>query len=200
MQINVADLPMPLTLRPATPLSDDDLMRFSEQNKPYKIERNKDGELTIMTPVGGIGGTHESYVSAMLFNWTEQEGTGIGFGPNAGFNLRDGSCLSPDGAWLSLTRWNALTPREQTGYPPLCPEFIIEIRSQSDSRRLVETKMQVWLDNGAQLAWLIDPIDINVTIYRPNQPVETLERPDLLLGHPPIGGFELRTTRLWPSA
>ena len=197
MPINLADLPMPITLRPATPLSDDDLMRFSAQNKPYKIERNKDGELTIMTPVGGIGSTHELDVSFALKNWTIANGTGIAFSPSTGFNLPDGSCLSSAAAWLPLTRWNALTSKEQADSPPLCPEFLIEIRSQSDSRRLLEAKMQLWIDNGAQLAWLIDPIEANVAIYRPAEPTETLERPDLLLGHPPVAGFELHTTHLW---
>ena len=84
-----------------------------------------------------------------------------------------------------------------TGYPPLCPDFAIEIRSKSDSRREVEAKMQTWLDNGAKLAWLVDPIAASLTIYRPGRAPETLERPEIVKGEAPVDGFELRCTRLW---
>lgn len=188
---------MPITLRPSAPVSDEELMRFSEQNKPYKIERNKEGDITVMTPVGGIGSTHERYIPRMLGNWTEADGTGIDFSPSVGFNLPDGSCLSPDASWMLLEHWNALTPKQQIGFPPVCPDFLIEVRPQSDPRRIVEAKMQTWLDNGAQLAWLIDPIDGRVTIYRPGQAPETLDRPEAVQGEGPVAGFELRCTRLW---
>jgi Uma2 family endonuclease len=199
MPIDLLELPMPVTLRPHSPISDEELMRFSARNSSYRVERNKEGELTIMTPVGGIGGTNEQYVAVKLGVWTEQGGTGIDFGPNTGFNLPDGSCLSPDASWIALERWNALTLKQQTGFPPLCPDFLIEVRSQSDSRRVLEAKMQSWLDNGAKLAWLVDPIDENVTIYRPGQTPETLDRPMAMQGEGPVASFELRCDRLWPS-
>jgi len=196
-QIDLLDLELPIVLRPSAPVSDEALMRFSELNKPYKIERNKHGELIIMTPVGGIGSTHERYITIAFGLWTEQNGTGIDFSPSVGFNLPDGSCLSPDASWISLERWNALSPRDQIGFPPLCPDFIIEIRSKTHSRRMVEAKMQTWLDNGAQLAWLVDPIDGNITIYRPGHAPETLDRPETVVATEPVAGFELRCTRLW---
>ena len=196
-QIDLLNLAMPITIRPSAPVSDEELMRFSEQNKPYKIERNKDGELTIMTPVGGIGSTHERYITRMLGNWTEENGTGIDFSPSIGFNLPDGSCLSPDASWMTLDRWDALTPKQQTGFPPLCPDFLIEVRSQSDPRRMVEAKMQTWLDNGAKLAWLIDPIDGKFTIYHPGLTPEILDRPEIVKAEAPVAGFELPCTRLW---
>lgn len=196
-QLDLANLALPLALRPAIALTDEELMKFAQQNKPYKIERNREGEIVFMTPVGGIGSTHEMYVAARLFDWADEDGRGISFGPNGGFNLPDGSCLSPDGAWLSVTRWDALTHQQQESFPPLCPEFIIEVRSKSDPRRMVEAKMQTWLDNGAQLAWLIDPIDGNVTIYRPHRSPETLDRPESVSAEAPVDGFALRTARLW---
>ena len=198
--IDLSSLTLPVIIRPGTRMTDDELICFSEQNKPYRFERNKEGEIVMMTPVGGIGGTHENYVAAMLYVWTEQTGTGIAFGPNTGFNLPDGSCLSPDAAWLSLARWNSLTPKQQAGFPPFCPEFLIEIRSRGDRRHAVEAKMQLWLENGAQLAWLIDPIDQNAVIYKPNTAPEILERPELLTGTEPVAGFTLTATRLWASA
>jgi len=196
-QIDLVDLELPITLRPSARVSDEELMRFSEQNKPFKIERNKEGDLTIMTPVGGIGGTHEKYVTVKLGVWTEQDGTGIDFSPSTGFNLPDGSCLQPDASWMTLERWNSLTLKQQTGFPPLCPDFVVEVRSQSDSRRILEDKMQTWMENGAKLAWLIDPIMASVTIYRSGHAAETLERPDIVKGDAPVDSFELRCARLW---
>ena len=197
MALNLTGLVPPISLRPAATLTDEELMRFSEENKPYKIERNKYGEIIIITPVGGIGSRHEFYVATELSNWNEGRLTGVAFGSNTGFNLRDGSCLSPDAAWLSLGRWNALTLEEQAGFPPLCPEFIVEVRSQSDARRAVESKMGLWLENGAELAWLVDPIDRNVTIYRQSEGIEVLERPEVVRGVGPVAGFELFCSRLW---
>ena len=203
MPFTLAGLPLPVTLRPAQALSDEQLIRFSEANKLYKIERTREGELTVMTPVGGIGSTHEVFVASALYLWNETAQTGVAFGSNAGFNLPDGSCLSPDAAWLSLDRWNALPPEQQAGYPPLCPEFIIEVRSRTDPRRLLEAKMQLWLDNGAHLAWLVDPAgDVNsregaVTIYQPGSAPETLVQPEVVHGAGPVAGFELRANRLW---
>jgi len=98
---------------------------------------------------------------------------------------------------MILDRWNSLTLKQQTGFPPLCPDFVIEVRSQSDPRPMVENKMQLWLDNGAQLAWLVDPIDANVTVYHPGQPPETLDRPQSVAATPPVTGFVLDCTPLW---
>jgi Uma2 family endonuclease len=195
--IDLAGLELPIVLVPSARVSDEELMRFSAQNKTFKIERNKEGELIVMTPVGFIGGTHEIYVASALLLWAERDGRGSAVGPNAGFNLPDGSCLAPDAAWVPHARLEPLTAEQLTGYPPLCPDFAIEIRSKSDSRREVEAKMQTWLDNGAKLAWLVDPIAASLTIYRPGHAPETLERPEIVKGEAPVDGFELRCTRLW---
>lgn len=197
MSLNLTSLATPISLRPAATLTDEELMRFSEENKPYKIERNKYGEIIIMTPVGGIGSAHEAYVAYALLHWNETTGAGLAFISNAGFNLPDGSCLSPDAAWLARDRWDALTHEQQAGYPPLCPDFVLEVRSQSDPRSAVEAKMQLWLENGASLAWLVDPIDNNVVLYRPGQAAELLDRPEVVSGTGPVAGFELRCARLW---
>ena len=200
MPFNLDCLTAPISLRGAIPLTDEELMRFSEENKPYKIERDKYGDILIMTPVGGIGSTHEAHVAYQLLHWSETNDTGgMAFISNAGFNLPDGSCLSPDAAWLALDRWNALTPAQQAGYPPLCPDFLIEVRSRTDSRRVLEEKMQEWMANGAQLAWLVDPVECNVTVYRRGEQPERLERPETVEAGEPVAGFTLRCARLWPS-
>lgn len=199
MTLDLSSLSAPVLLRPAIALTDEELMRFSETNKPYRFERNKQGEIVMMSPVGGVGGTHEAYVGWSLYQWNESTGSGVAFMANTGFNLPDGSCLSPDAAWLSLDRWNALTAKEQAGFPPSCPDFLIEVRSQSDSRRILEEKMQLWLDNGAQLAWLVDPVDASVAIYSPNAAPLTISRPDAISATHPVAGFTLNTARLWPK-
>ena len=199
MNLQIDGLTLPVRLRSETPLTDLEFERFSQGNKPYRMERNKQGEIVIMTPINTEGGNVEFYVGGALAMWTEEDGNGIGFSASTGFTLPDGSVLSPDASWLPLTKWKALTPGQQCSYAAICPEFVIEIRSKSDSRRVLEAKMETWLANGARLAWLIDPIDATVTIYRPNEPIETLERPDVVIGHAPVAGFQLKTTRLWPK-
>ena len=198
-ELDLLELPWPVTLRPAAPLSDEELMRLSCRNKGYKIERTSEGDLTIMPPVGGIGGTHERYFTMEFGIWARQDGSGVDFSPNTGFNLPDGSTLAPDGAWIPLERWNALTLKQQEGFPPLCPEFIVEVRSKSDSRPILEAKMQTWISNGAKLAWLIDPLANTQTIYRPGRPTETLDRPEAVTAEAPVAGFQLVCSPLWSA-
>ena len=195
--LDVTDLELPIALRPLKRVTDEELLRFSVENKPYKIERNSQGEIKIITPVGGIGSTHEAYVASSFYQWNEAMQTGVAFISNAGFKLPDHSCFSPDAAWISLARWNELTPEEQEGYSPLCPDFLIEVCSRSDPRHLVEIKMQLWMEDGAQFAWLIDPIFATVDIYKRNKPLESLQRPEIVTAGEPVLGFELRTSRLW---
>ena len=196
-QIDLAGLELPIVLRPSAPVSDEELMRFSQHNKPFKIERNKEGDLTIMTPVGYKGGKHEGYIAAALLLWAEQDGRGSAVPANVGFKLPDGSCLAPDAAWLTREHEDSLTPEQQDGFPPTCPDFLIEVRSKSDSRHAVEAKMQTWLDNGAKLAWLVDPKRKVVEIYRPGEEPEIHEQPTSVQGDGPVAGFELVMARIW---
>jgi len=191
---------LPNLVKPGTRMSDDELIRFSRANRPYRFERNKEGEITMMSPVGGIGSLHEMRVTSALSRWSDVDGRGIAFAPNVGFNLRDRSCLAPDAAWLELARWNALTHEQQVGFPPLCPDFLVEVRSHSDRRRSLEEKMLQWMGNGAKLAWLLDPIECTVTIYRMGERERTLNRPDFVDGVDPVGGFTLNTAKIWTSA
>jgi Uma2 family endonuclease len=130
MPLDLLELAMPIAIRPAVPVTDEELMRFSERNKPYRIERNKEGEITIMTPGGGICGNHEYLIMAAFARWMDASHQGKPFGPNTGFNLPDGSCLSPDGAWISPDRWNSLPHEQPKSFPPLCPDFLVEVAPQ----------------------------------------------------------------------
>jgi Uma2 family endonuclease len=200
MRLDLTDvLPLPAARRPAAPVSDAELMPFSTKNKPSRVEQSKASGNTIMTPTGGIGSHYEFFVGAALARWMESGAGGIAFSPTGGFRLLDGSCQSPDAAWISSARWNALSREEQDGYPPLCPDFLIELRPKSDSRRATEEKMRIWMQNGARLAWLIDPAQGSVTIYRRGQPEETLDRPDTVAAGSPAEGFVLKTAVFWPK-
>jgi Uma2 family endonuclease len=197
MQMDFSDVPAPVAMRFDVPMTDEELIAFSILNKPWRFEREKNGEITVMTPVGGTGSLHEMTVSSALHAWNRKARTGMVFAPNAGFNLPDGSCLAPDAAWLKMDRWVPLTRQEKEGFPPVCPEFVVEVRSQSDPRRPLEEKMLRWIENGAQLAWLIDPFEKQVVVYRPGEATETLEAPDVVRGHAPVDGFELEMQPIW---
>jgi len=191
-----AGLPLPVTVRPAVAMTDDELMVFSRQNRMYRIERNAKGELEIMSPTGGQGSRWESRVIRELDFWAEQNG-GASFSSNGGFHLPDGSVLSADAAWVSEARWQSLTKAEQRTFPPLCPDFLIEILSASDSRPVLEAKMLLWLANGVKLAWMVDPYKATLSVYRPDTAVEVLDRPDSVEAGDPVAGFRLSTLLLW---
>jgi Uma2 family endonuclease len=186
----------PVILRPPRPLRDDELLEFCAANDPLRIERNPAGELIVMTPAGGKTGKAELYIGRELANWAE-ENRGTAFGSNTGFSLPDGSVRAPDAAWLSADKWDSLTPDQQSKFIPFCPEFIVELRSPSDSLTELEQKMSDWMSNSAQLAWLIDPLRKLAVIYRPGQEAETVAQPEFLHGEGPVAGFILKMQRLW---
>lgn len=196
MEWSLTGLPLPIVLRPPSPLTDDELIAFSRKNKPFRIERNAKGEIEIMTPVGGEGSRRKNFIGRELDFYAEEQG-GVAFGANAGFNLPDGSTLAPDAAWMSESSWRALTPAQREKYPPRCPEFVVEVLSQSDSLRMLQAKMDVWIANGAKLAWLVDPYAATITIYRPGAEPEVLDKPDSIEAGDPVAGFRLTTSRLW---
>jgi Uma2 family endonuclease len=195
-QLSLTGLPMPVTMRPAAPLSDEELIAFSRRNRPYRIERNAKGELEIMSPVGFEGGRRELFAGARLLEWAERHG-GFCTSSNGGFAVPDGSVRSPDASWVSQARVDALTDAEKRGFAPVCPEFLIEILSESDSRVKLEAKMEMWIANGAQLAWMIDPFAAELLIYRPGHATVLLVRPDWVVADAVVPGFRLETSQLW---
>ena len=199
MEWSLTGLPLPITLRPPSPLSDDELIAFSRKNRLYRIEKDTRGDLVIMTPVGKQGGKREARVVTELMVWADQDGRGEANGPNAGWNLPDGSTLSPDASWTSTERVSHFTSEQQERYLPICPEFIIEVRSKSDSPSVLRAKMEAWISNGAQLAWMIDPYAATLTIYRPGRDSVTFDRPDSVEADEPVAGFRLTTSKLWAA-
>jgi Uma2 family endonuclease len=167
-------------------------------NRDLRLERTAAGELIVNPPTGGETGYCNIKISYFLVKWVEEEGgNGIPFDSSTGFRLPNGANRSPDASWVSQERWQSLTPQQQKGFVPLCPDFVVELRSQSDTLPKLQTKMLEYLDNGARLGWLIDPQNRQVEIYRPGRVVEVLENPTELSGEDVLPGFILNLRRVW---
>ncbi|MGK7888533.1 MAG: Uma2 family endonuclease [Leptolyngbyaceae cyanobacterium] len=167
-------------------------------NRDLRFERTATGELIVNPPTGGGSGKRNLSISSQLGVWFEaNEILGEAFDSSTGFRLPNGANRSPDASWVSRDRWDALTLEEQEGFVPLCPDFVIELRSQTDSLRKLREKMREYMDNGAQLGWLIDPQNKRVEIYRVGQDVEVLDRPSTLSGKAVLPGFTLSLKRIW---
>jgi Uma2 family endonuclease len=197
VSLSLYELPLPLKLVPAAPIGEDEFLAFAKASEPYRVEKNAQGEIIVMTPVGHLGSQRETEASGELMRWARMDGRGEAAGPNAAVNLPDASTLSPDAYWVSKERLAALTPAQLEKFLPLCPEFILEIRSQSDSVKDQQAKMDRWMANGAQLGWLIDPFSATVYIYRPGLQPEVLPKPEVMVGEGPIAGFRLEMERFW---
>jgi Uma2 family endonuclease len=160
-----------------------------------RMELTKDGELLIMSPTGGEAGRKNRRLTQQIGIWTDRDGTGEAFDSSTVFVLTDGARRSPDVSWIRLERWNALTLKEQQGFPPIVPDFVIELVSPSDlkSQRYedLQDKMQEYIDNGVRFGWLIEPAAKTVEIYRPGKPVEVLKNPQTLSGENVLPGFVL---------
>ncbi|PZD71954.1 hypothetical protein C1752_04347 [Acaryochloris thomasi RCC1774] len=180
-----------LNLEPLTQLTHEQFYELCMANKDVAMERSPAGELIIMPPVGGGSGYREARLISKLFNWHEQTGLGIVFSSSTVFKLPGGGDRSPDAAWVKQERWDALTPEEQESFPPICPDFVIELRSKSDRLRPLRAKMQEYLESGLRLGWLINPQDQTVEIYRPEKEIEVQQMPVTLLGEDVLPGFIL---------
>lgn len=193
--LHVSDLPV--HIRPDRPLSDEELMEFCARNDELRIERNKDGELIVMSPTGGGTSHKNSDINYQLTKWARETEIGLTFDSNAGFILPDGSMRSPDAAWIAWSRWNALSEDDKRRFSPICPEFVIELRSETDGLVELQNKMREWVANGAELAWLIDPSRKAVEVYRLGREVEALEGGSAVEGDGPVAGFVLELGRIW---
>ncbi len=180
-----------LNLDPVVHLSDEQFFQLCVANPDLQLERTTAGEIIVMPPTGGETGDRNSELDYQLRGWNKQTTQGKTFNAATGFRLPSGATRSPDAAWLQLPRWDSLTLEQQQKFPPLCPDFVVELRSPSDSLQILQAKMQEYLDNGARLGWLIDPENRRVEIYRPNQAVEVVQAPTTLSGEDVLLGFVL---------
>lgn len=172
-------------------LTEEQFYNLCQDNETLRLERTAKGELLIMPPMGGKSSKREANLIMKVGIWNEQSQLGEVFSSSTGFRLPKGGERSPDVAWVSRDRWESLSAQEQEKFPPLCPDFVIELRSRTDSLSSLQDKMLEYLDNGLRLGWLIDPQEQRVEIYRPGQPVEILALPALLLGEDVLLGFTL---------
>ena len=178
-------------------LTDEQFYQLCQDNETLRFERNSKGELIIMPPTGGETSNRNGRLNQQLFNWTDTDGTGIAFDSSGGFKLPNGADRSPDASWVKLERWNALTPEQKTKFAPLCPDFVVELLSPSDSLKDTQEKMKEYRDNGARLGWLINRKSRQVEIYRQGQDVEVLESPASLSGEDVLPGFVLNLEPIW---
>jgi Uma2 family endonuclease len=178
-------------------LSKEQFALLCEENPDLRFELTAEQELIIMPPAGSETGHRNSKLNLRLAAWAEVDGTGLTFDSSAGFTLPNGAIRSPDVSWIKQERWDALTKEQRIGFAPICPDFVAELRSPSDRLSELQAKMQEYIDNGALLGWLLDPIDKRAYSYRPNQPVETLDDPAELHGGPVLPGFVLHVREVW---
>jgi Uma2 family endonuclease len=181
------------------PLIDDQFAELCALNPELRFEYTCTGDLIIMTSTGGWTGNRNARLVSRLQVWAEADGSGLVFDSSTISLLPNGAKRMPDASWVRLDRWNALTREQQEGIPPLCPDFVLELRSPSDRLPELQDKMAEYLNNGAHLGWLIDPIERIVYIYRPEEVMERLEAPEELSGEPVLSGFVLSLAALWSS-
>ncbi len=178
-------------------MTDDELFEFCMKNETLRVERDSNGELILMSPTGPEGSNLNVKVTAYLALWVDQMGGGKAFDSNGGFTLPDGSMRSPDAAWMSKARWDALPRREQKRFGHVSPEFVVEIRSESDGLAELRDKMRMWIANGVELAWLIDAKRRVVEVYRADEETEVHRDPASAQGSGCLRGFELVMARVW---
>mgnify|MGYP001803382663 FL=1 len=190
-------LSSPLFLQFPSSMTDEQFFEFCQMNRNLRIERNQYGKISIMPPTGSETGNRNFNVALQLGNWSEKDGTGICFDSSTGFKLSTGAERSPDASWMKLERWNLLSEEEQQGFAPICPDFVIELRSKSDTLKPLQEKMEEYMREPAiRLGWLIDRKNKRVYVYRP-QSVECLENPDSVSGEDVLSGFVLNMSKVW---
>jgi Uma2 family endonuclease len=178
-------------------LTGEDFDQLVRDNPELRMELTATGELILMSPTGSKTGLLNAELNLQFGTWAKKDHSGVVFDSSTLFVLPNGARRSPDLSWVKRERWEALTKEEQEGFAPLCPDFVIELRSRSDNLPPLEEKMLEYVGNGALLGWLIDPLKKQVFIYRPNQAAEILEDPDTVSGDPELPGFKLNARELW---
>jgi Uma2 family endonuclease len=194
LRIEAGTLPRMLVLDP--PVTDAEFEALCRENREIRLERTKEGAVRMNPPTGGWTGSGNQEIAWQLTNWWSTHEMGRVFDSSTAFRLPDGSTLSPDASYVSEERLRALPKDALRGFPPVCPDFVIELRSESDSVRELKSKMEDWIANGAQLAWLIDPWERVAYVFRPDSSAEIVSA-DRIAGDGPVAGFVLDLARVW---
>ncbi len=178
-------------------LTDEQFYQLCQANRDLRFERTATGELIIMPPTGGRTGKRNSDINLDLGLWNRQTKLGVVFDSSTGFKLPNGSDRSPDAAWIPIEKWHNLTPEQQEKFLPLCPDFVVELRSPTDNFQVLQDKMQEYIDNGTRLGWLINPQEKQVEIYRYGRKKEILDNPLTLSGEEVLPGFVVNLQSIW---
>jgi Uma2 family endonuclease len=186
-----------LKFAPVIELTEDQFFDLCQINELIRFERNADGSLLLMPLVGGLTSNRNANLSAQLGMWNRDELLGVAFGSCTGFILPNGAMRSPNVAWLKREKWDALTQEQKEKFPPVCPNFVVESRSQPDCLQRLQNKMCEYRDNGSQLGWLIDLETQQVEIYRPSQDIEVMQSPANLSGENVLPGFVMNLESIW---
>ncbi len=178
-------------------MNDEEFFEFCQLNPELRIERTSEGDIIVMSPTGGKTGRRNAKLIVAFGRWAEKDGSGQFFDSSTEFILPNRAGRAPDLSWVRNERWNSLTSKEQEQFPPLCPDFVVELRSPTDRLKILMTKMEEYIANGAQLGWLIDPLERKVYIYRPGVAAEVLDDPKEVSGGPLLKGVVLDLQSLW---
>lgn len=178
-------------------LSDDDFFDFCRDNPDVRIEMDKNGDIEIMAPVGNLISNKNFKLTGQFGNWVYKNASGVGFSSTTGFLLPNGSVRSPDLSWMTLKKWNAIPKSKRKKFAPVCPDFVVELRSETDTLAKLQSKMDEYIENGASLGWLIDAGKRKVYVYRPDSEVEVLNDPKEVSGDPLLIGFVLKMKNIW---
>ncbi|MBF2080490.1 MAG: Uma2 family endonuclease [Synechococcales cyanobacterium T60_A2020_003] len=180
-----------LSLNPTFNLTEEAFYQLCRTNPDLRFELTAQGKLVIMPPMGGEGSKREADLTFAVQLWNRQAKLGVVFSPSAGFTLPNGAIRSPDVAWIVQSRWDALTPEQRRKFPPIAPDFVIELRSDTDDWVVLQAKMREYIENGVRLGWLLNPQDQQVEVYQPGHSVEILQNVQSLSGEPVLPGFTL---------
>lgn len=184
---------------PVINMDDDQFFQFCQLNRDLRIERTATGKVIIMSPAGGETGSRNAELTFALRQWAKRNKRGVAFDSSTGFILPNGAIRSPDGAWVLRERLTNLTPRQKQKFLPLCPDFVIELRSPTDEVADLQAKMVEYIANGAQLGWLLIPETQDVYIYRPDTAPEHLQNPAQISGDPLAAGFVRDLIDIWDA-
>lgn len=186
-----------LNMPPVVRLSDEQFYQLCQANRDLRLELTANGELIIMPPTGGETGKRNSDLIADLVIWNRQSKLGVVFDSSTGFILPNGAKRSPDVAWIPLAKWNSLTTTQKQKFLPLCPNFVIELRSPTDKLAPLQNKMREYIANGTVLGWLINSQDKQIEISRSGQDVEVLNSPQTISGENVLSGLILNLESIW---
>lgn len=186
-----------LQFSPFIEIDEEQFFEFCQANRDYRIERNSEGEIIIMPPTGWGTGDKNAEITTQLRVWAKQDGRGRSVDSSAGYEMPNGAVMSPDASWVLNERLEKVSPAKRLKFLPLAPDFVVELRSKSDSLSMLKEKMREYIENGVRLGWLIDATKKKIYVYRPEQTVETLENPSEISGEPLLSGFVLNLKEIW---